>query len=175
MLHEAREATQAVQSKLEGMTGTPEKGPKAKDFADRVVEVQARLAKRSAPIMEAAHKERVKRQELMDALKFLSPAVVLQSAFEDIAGSGTARYEHFDSQADDFHEVYRGHFFDLIRAKKRIDKASFKALPTFRYAEESFTAVASRVALGMLVLLMLALGLLLVALPRFKRIGRLTN
>jgi ABC-2 type transport system permease protein len=175
LLHEAREATQEAEAKLMDLTGTHEKKAKPKDFAARVARVENRLAKRSVPVLEAAQARMVERQKLMASLRFLSPAMVLKWALEDLAGSGIERHHRFNEQADVFHEAYRGHFFEMIRDGQKITPQTLAALPTFTYAEEPFSQVMGRVLLAVLVLLGLACALVLGALPRFRKIGRLAN
>ena len=175
LLHEAREASQEVESKLAGLVGTHEKKPKASDFAERVVEMQTELAKKTEPIREAAHAEEARRYALIDWLKFLSPAALLQSALEDLAGSSVHRHGHFESQADEFHARYRTFFFDLIKGKRALTPQRFSEIPSFSYREQPDEVVATRSALAIAVLVGLALALLGLAAPRLRHIGRLTR
>ena len=103
----------------------------------------------------------------MDRLKFLSPAVLLQDALNDIAGTGAARHRHFMGQVDAFHRGWRAYFTSLI-----FQKAQFTAVdeaPRFTFREEATGAVAGRVALA---LAGLAAPAAIIAWAGFRRMRR---
>ncbi len=175
LLHHEREATQAAKQELDGLEGRHDTNPQADGFAKRVVEVQEELARRSAPVVTEMRDKLRQRQELVDALRFLSPAMVVQLALEDVAGSGAARHQRFEEQVDAFHGTFRAWFVEKVRAGERLTVADLGALPSLTFEEEPASALVMRVMIGVLGLLLGAGAFLGVAWPGLRRVGRLTR
>ncbi len=175
LLHEAREAAQDVEKKLAGLQGTHDRSQKAAGFSKRVVEVKAELAKRSTPVLTELREQLRRRQQLVDTLRFFSPAIGVQLALEDVAGSGATRHQRFEAQVDAYHERFRTWFYDKVRADVRLSPADLQAVPTFEYAPEPPMALVWRVS-STFVALLLGIGLLVwIATPGLRRIGRLAT
>ena len=175
LMHESREATQVAKAKLDAMTGTHEKKEKDKTFAKRLIEVQEQLALKMKPILDEAHAEHAARRSMLRTLSFASPAMLLQNALADIAGSGVARHVDFDEQVDGFHERYRAHFVTLIKSAKRLATSDVDAAPVFQYRAESPGARVARIGQAVMAMVLVTLFLLGLSLARLRRIGRLTN
>lgn len=173
LVHEAREAAREVEKELAGLEGRHDRDVRSNDYTRRVVEVQSALAARAEPVL-AEMRDRVRqRQGVLESLRFVSPAIVVQMALEDIAGAGAARHRRFEDQVDAFHDVWRAHFAGAIEAGARLDVAALDRLPQFVFVEEPEADRVMRVGLGIGALLFGAGGLLLLALPGLKRVGRL--
>ena len=89
LLHEAREASQDVERELNLLQGRHDIDANKGDAAKQVVKVQEELAKRSEPVLKELNDQLRARQEVLDILRFASPAIMVQIALEDIAGSGS--------------------------------------------------------------------------------------
>lgn len=172
LLHQAREATQEAEAQLTNLVGRHDVNPKRGDLAKKVVLVQDELAKRSAPVLQELNAQLQKRQMLMGWLQYVSPAILVQLALEDVAGSGAARHHRFREQADAYHTRFRAFFSERIQAGDRFSLKDFEAIPLFRFEEAGLWGVASRVMTSSAVLLLAALALLMIARPGLRRIGR---
>lgn len=172
LLHEAREAAQEVESRLTSMVGRHDVNPKRGELAKKVVQVQDELANRSEPILAELKEQLERRHRLMERLQYLSPAILVQLALEDVAGSGAVRHQRFQEQADAYHKRFRAFFSERIQAGALFSPKDFQALPQFRFEEASLSGLASRVLASSAVLLLAALGLLLIARPGLSQIGR---
>ncbi len=175
LVHEARESAREVEQKLSGLEGRHDMNTKTKDYANRVVAVQEELAQRSAPVLDEMRAQLRQRQEVTDVLRFVSPAMIVQLAFEDVAGSGATRHQRFEEQVDDFHKDFRAFFVSKIRDGNILTPTDLIAVPTLTFEEEPASTLIGRVAVGIVVLLVLAGLLLAFAWPRLQRIGRLTR
>ena len=175
LLHEAREAAQEAEKELDGLTGTHGTTPKADDYAKRVATVQDELARRSAPVLTELRDQLRKRQAVSSALRFASPAVVVQLALEDVAGAGAARHQRFEDQVDAFHIVFRSYFTDRVQEGARFSSGDLAEVPTLAFQEESAAALLWRVLAGVFALLLAGAALLAIAWPGLKRIGRLAR
>jgi ABC-2 type transport system permease protein len=96
-------------------------------------------------------------QSLLDRFRFLSPAVVAQSALNDIAGTGAARYRHFLGLVDAFQQSWRAHFTPRIVQKAQLAADDYDRFPAFTFREEPAGAVARRATVGLIGLLVPAL------------------
>ncbi|HIA00938.1 MAG TPA: DUF3526 domain-containing protein, partial [Myxococcales bacterium] len=175
MLHEAREAAQKVEGELNALVGRHDVDLQSKGYAKRVVEVQEELARRSSPVLGELREKLKKRQEMLGTFRFLSPAIVVQLALEDVAGSGSVRHQRFEEQVDAYHKSFRAFFFERIRSGEAFNTASLESLPQFSFVEESSGALMWRVLSGVLGLLLFTFVLILIALPGLKRVGRLAR
>lgn len=174
LLHETREATQEVEGKLRGVEGNHDRKAVAADPKDQIA-LQREIARRSEPAHEAMEAQLQARQKMVDWLRFASPAIVVQLALEDVAGSGTTRHHRFEQQVEETHDALRDFFFARAEQGETLHSAELAQIPQLVFAEESTGALATRLLMGCLVLLLLALGLVLWALPRLRHIGRLTR
>jgi ABC-2 type transport system permease protein len=122
------------------------------DFNVVRVAVSDDVERRVRPVIDVFERQIANQQLAVDRLKFLSPAVLLQDALNDIAGTGAARHRHFMAQVDTFHRRWRGYFTPLIFQKTTfvmVDDA-----PRFTFSEEATGAVAARVAVTLLGLIL---------------------
>ena len=174
LLHEAREASQEVEGKLRGVEGNHDRDAKAPDPKEQVA-LKREIASRSESAHEAMNEQVQARQELVDWLRFASPAIIVQLALEDVAGSGATRHRRFDEQVEATHDRFKDFFFGYVEQDKRVRSDALGDIPRLHFEEEPLAALAARLLTGILVLLLLALGLIVLALPRLRQIGRLTR
>lgn len=107
-------------------------------------EIEARVQ----PVLREFETQRAAQQRLVGALRWLSPAMLLQDTLNDIAGTGTARHQAFIAQVGAFHEQWRAYFVPLVFQNASLHGLS--GLPRFSFDEESDDAVWARVATGVL-------------------------
>jgi ABC-2 type transport system permease protein len=175
LLHEAREAAQDVEKELNTIEGRHDVDPKAGEAAKKVISVQDELAKRSEPVLKQLNEELRARQEILDALRFLSPAILVQMSMEDIAGAGSVRHDRFEAQADQFHKRFRDYFTKRIQAGDNLQLKDLQDLPQFKYEEEAVGDLAKRILSSIMALLMVSAALVLAARPGLNRVGRLAR
>jgi ABC-2 type transport system permease protein len=175
LMHEARENSQDVTAKLDDMVGRHDVDPSQANYAAKVVQVQDELAQRAKPVIEELRAQTAERQKVIRRFQYLSPAIVVQLALEDVAGSGSIRHERFEQQSDAFHEKFRSFFVDKIKQEQSLEVEDLSLIPQMTYAEESFGNLSKRVLTGVGFLLMGALALLMIAMSGLRKIGRLTR
>jgi ABC-2 type transport system permease protein len=145
--------------------GSPERA--MNDFNVIRVAVDDDVARRVRPVVSRYEQQIAGQQRLIDRLRFLSPAILMQDALNDVAGTGTSRHRHFVEQVDRFHARWRGFFVPLIVQKAQL--AGFDDVPRFSYREEETSAIARRVLIASLGLVMPAAGLGWLGLRRLGR------
>jgi ABC-2 type transport system permease protein len=131
------------------------------------VAVDAEVARRVQPVIDRYSERLLAQQQVVGRARFLSPAVLMQDALNDIAGTGMARHREFVRQVEDYHARWRVYFIGLIAQRARL--ADFSNVPRFTFEEESFGTVAGRVMLCFAGLALPALALLAAGLWRVRR------
>ena len=110
-----------------------------------------------------------KQQALVSRYRLVSPALLAQSVLNDAAGSGDARFAHFEAQVRTFAEEWRGYFVPAILAGQVMTAEAAMGRPEFVYSEEELSVVLGRSAMPLAMLLTLAL---LAVVPAAIRLGR---
>jgi ABC-2 type transport system permease protein len=137
------------------------------DFSIIRVAVDDDVARRARPVVERYEQQLARQQRMIDRLRFFSPAILMQDALNDVAGTGNPRHRHFLEQVDRFHGQWRGFAVPLIFQKARVTDPS--AAPRFAYQEEATAAVARRVLASGLGMMLPAAMMAWIGLRRLRR------
>jgi len=146
----------------------------APDAASRALAVQQETDRLMAPVLERFDRQLQGQRNLLDRFRFLSPAVLVQGAMNDLAGSGTERFELFRVQADSFLSRWREIFARKVFAKQMISASEIQDLPQFSFQEEDSRTLLLRV-FSALTGILLPAALLLFAGIRAMRSYRLAT
>lgn len=73
------------------------------------------------------------RQRWVGQLRFLSPAIIMQSIFNDLAETSARHYRNFENQAKRYTESWRAYFIPRIFTNERITPAEMSGIPAFEY------------------------------------------
>lgn len=151
----------------------PDLAPKTKgdapDYGTLLVAVNEEAERSVQPVLNRFDAQVTSQQGMVDRFRYLSPAIVAQSAFNDLAGSGLARYTHFMTQVDDYHRRWRGFFTPRILRREKLSSADIDKLPAFSYREEPMPALIERVTLAIAGLIIPALLVAFFARARLRR------
>jgi ABC-2 type transport system permease protein len=131
------------------------------DFASISYAVQMEVDKQVQPVLDRFDAQVEKQQKFVDQFRYLSPAILAQSAINDLAGTSLGRYQHFSRQVDGFFEQWKGYFLPKVFAKVKLRSTQMSELPQWRFVEESDAAIVGRVSMllaGMSVLTALVMG-----------------
>ncbi len=148
----------------------PKEGEKAfEDFGLAFVHIQREQKKRVVEVEERFAEQVANQQNLVQKLGLISPSVIAQEAFNEIAGTGLNRYRHFRLQVKEFDRQWTDFFLPRIYKMDSLTAKDFESIPRFEYEEESFSTIGSRVGIGVLILLIMS-GVLM-----FLSFGKLKN
>lgn len=137
------------------------------DFNVIRVAVNAEVERRVRPVMDLYEQQLAAQQRIIDRLRFLSPAILMQEALNDISGTGVSRHRRFMTQVSAYHRAWRNYFVPLIFRKAQLSTLS--AIPRFEFTDERFDATARRVAVSLAGVLIPGLVLALVGLRALRR------
>jgi ABC-2 type transport system permease protein len=117
--------------------------------AVRSIALQEAAERRVEPLVRA-FAARIRDQRVMATrLAWLSPAILLQGALNELAGTSTARYEHFASQLEAYHAAWRAFFYPRIYARQTLTADDYARLPRFTYHGEPSARVVARAGVNL--------------------------
>lgn len=119
------------------------------------------------PVSARFDEQLARQQALVERVRYLSPAILVQEALNDLSGTGATRHRRFVAQVLAFHDQWRQFFARLVVAKSRLQ--GYDAVPRFTLADEGLGEVSARVLTSFAALAALAAALLTVAGLRFRR------
>jgi ABC-2 type transport system permease protein len=106
---------------------------------------------------------------MVSRLSALSPAIAMQEALNDIAGTGLARHRRFLGQAWSFALETKAFFVPRILRRDTLTEADYDAVPQFQFIEERPAEVVRRVVPGIAWILLAAAAVGWVGLARLRR------
>jgi len=137
------------------------------DFNVIRVAVNDEVEKRVRPVIDRYDGQIRRQQEAIDRLRYISPAVLMQDALNDVAGTGVPRHQRFMAQVSAYHAAWRAYFTPLIFNKTRI--TDVRATPQFRFEDETAGTVVRRVTVALAGLAVPAVALVWLGLGRLRR------
>ena len=143
--------------------------PDLNDFYSRRLTAEEEIEARVAPVLDRYDQALRAQQATVSRLRLLSPAIAVQEALNDLAGSGLFRHRLFLDQAWAFARETKAFFAPRVFRHDTLTEADYDVLPQFRFVEESAGAVARRVLPGLVFIFIAAAGVLGLALVRLSR------
>jgi ABC-2 type transport system permease protein len=129
------------------------------DFWTRSLTVQDTIEKTLAPHYAAFEEQLAQQQRVVSAARVVTPALIMQTALEELAGTGLPRWQAFRQQTLAFHQQWQGFFVPRQIQQQKLSASDVEAVPTFAFVEPPAAEVTGRVVQSMLWLL--ALGAVL--------------
>jgi ABC-2 type transport system permease protein len=126
------------------------------DFAMLSIAKDELVGRALQPVLARFNSQLAAQHQFTNRFRFVSPAILMQTALYDIAGTGVARYQHFLTQVEGFHQTWQGFFNLRVFEKRAISSNELNQLPQFNWQEESFAALAPRALWPALLLLLVA-------------------
>jgi len=119
--------------------------PDLKDFWTQRYAMDAQIEREMEPLLARVENATERRHRLASTLNMLSPALLAQSALNDVAGSGDARHRAFTAQVDGFRAEWRAFFLPRIYRQVGVPLAQWDEMPRWTFREETVGQVAWRV------------------------------
>lgn len=131
--------------------------------------VQEEVDRRVQPVLDEFNTQLDAQQTLLDRYRYLSPAILAQSALHDISGTSPARYKHFLKLTDRFHDDWKAWFTPRVIQRARIGPAEIGLIPSFQFEEENLGDIARH---GGIALFGLMLSAAIVGIAAFAALRR---
>ncbi len=145
----ARDAARESQQRLKQAEGNH--GKSSLSPLD-IVATQREYESEIAPSLRAFNERRGSEQQRIDALRFSSPALLMNEALTDLSGHGSARQRHFEREQGRFHQQLRSFFEQRLQADAPLAAADYDAMPEYRWVEPSSQPMVIRVLWAILAL-----------------------
>lgn len=159
---------------LEGNHGAAPEGAKdPADVARRKVKAHQHMDAALEGVLGEFEQQLARQQALVRWLQLLSPAVVAREALAELAGDSVHRHQRFKAQAIQFHTDWKQRFYAQVNQGAPFTADQLAALPAFTYTPEDAHHRAERVIAPLFGLWLPTAGLIVLALVRVRRIGRL--
>ncbi len=86
-----------------------------------------------SPLMQEFDQQLIKQQTWINSLRFLSPAILLQTGFTELAGTSSGQYNQFKTDVREFSLLWRDYFVPLVFENSVLTIKDIKNLPDFKY------------------------------------------
>lgn len=129
------------------------------DLAAQHLTVQEEVSRAIEPVRERFDQQLARQQAAVSRWRFLSPAITMQEALTDLAGTGYWRYRNFREQVEEFKQTVADFYAPKIHRRQALTASDADALPRFSFREERASAWLGRATAGCAGMLALA-GLL---------------
>ncbi|MAF84151.1 MAG: ABC transporter permease subunit [Gammaproteobacteria bacterium] len=140
----------------------PEGDEKAMDFLTLAQANNNSIEKAVRPLYDNFQNQLNKQEALVQRFQYLSPAIMMQLALNEVSGTSADRYEYFLSQVYVFHEEWKEYFSTKFLQRYPLKPADYGSFPEFHYQEQPFGLVIARLVPSLLGMLILFLGVMLV-------------
>jgi ABC-2 type transport system permease protein len=140
----------------------PEGDEKAMDFLTLAQANANSIEKAVRPLYDDFQLQLNRQEGLVQRFQFLSPAIMMQLALNEISGTSANRYEHFLNQVYVFHGEWKEYFSTKFLQRYPLKPADYDDFPAFDYEEETFGVMVQRLIPSLLGMLVLFLGVVLV-------------
>lgn len=101
-----------------------------------------------APVVVRYEGQLEKQRQWIDRLKWLSPAILVQEALNNLAGTSSSHYGDYRKQVISFAELWRGHFMPFLFNNRAFSKADYTDLPQFEYQPKQYESRAGLLVVG---------------------------
>lgn len=110
-----------------------------------------------SPLVEQFDEQVREQQNWVNTWRFLSPAILFQTSFIELAGTSSRQYNDFKQQVKDFTIDWRGYFMPMVFENRMLVSDDLETLPRFEYVATFDQKVT---IINILALIVLSIGLL---------------
>ena len=140
----------------------PDGDKKAMDFLTLAQANNNSIEKAVRPLYDNFQAQLNKQEALVQRFQYVSPAIMMQLALNEISGTNADRYEDFLEQVYTFHGEWKEYFNTKFLQRYPLKPADYDDFPEFDYVEEPFATVMTRLTPSLLGMLILFLGVVAV-------------
>lgn len=119
------------------------------DFAAQHLAVQEEVGKAIDPVRRRFDEQLARQQATVGQWRAVSPAIALQEALTDLAGTGYWRHRAFREQVESFKDTLLAYYGTRIHKREPLTAADLAALPRFEFREEPAAAWRARAGLSL--------------------------
>ncbi|MEW2921993.1 DUF3526 domain-containing protein [Muricauda sp. ANG21] len=106
-------------------------------FYHRYMASQKLLKEELGPVVNTYEEQIQRQQDWIGALKWISPAIIIQESLNKMAGTSTQDYESYRKQVVAFAGEWREHFMPFLYNNVEFSQEDYPNLPNFNYVHQS--------------------------------------
>lgn len=142
MLNELRHINQQLEEKRDEILDSylqdhpelaAEDDTKKYNFWHKYYAAQDVLREEVEPLIASHESALRQRQQVVNFMKFLSPAIVIQESFSKLAGTSAQDYKEYKKQIMEYTDAWRGHIIPLLFKDEKYNKRRYDERPIFEY------------------------------------------
>lgn len=133
-------------------------------FWHRYMASQKLIKEELSPVVNAYETQLRKQQDWVANFKWISPAIIAQESFNQIAGTATRDYESYRKQVVDFASTWREHFMPFLYNNQKFSQQDYPNLPTFAYTQNH-----ARIGSGIAVVFLLSVVVYVLGILVYQR------
>ena len=147
----------------------PDAEEKIQDFFAHFLAREQAVSDAVAPIQERFREQLNLQQQLINRFQFVSPAIMMRLALNEVSGTSVDRYEHFEDQVLVFRDQWTDYFMTRFLQDVPLHSADYDEFPAFDYVPEPLATTFSRLLASALGIAILSLLLVLAGVGSLKR------
>ena len=133
-------------------------------FWHRYMASQKLIKKELSPVVNDYEEQLQKQQDWIGRFKWISPAIIAQESFNQMAGTSTQDYENYRKQVVDFASTWREHFMPFLYNNQNFSQQDYPDLPTFTYTPNQ-----ARIGSGIALVLLLSVVVYVLGILVYQR------
>lgn len=142
---------------------------RAMDFLTLAQANAASIEKALLPLYEQFNAQINRQEALVQRFQYVSPAIMMQLALNEVSGTSAGRYQDFLQQAFRFRTEWNNYFAERFLKREPLRPADYDRFPRFSYQPEPAATLWLRLLPSLLGLLVACLGVMLVPFLGMRR------
>ncbi|MFY0630234.1 MAG: DUF3526 domain-containing protein [Flavobacteriaceae bacterium] len=138
----AKEQDQILDNFLRDHPEYATKGDKINySFWHKYIATQELVEEKLKPFLSSYDDQLQSQQKWITNWQYISPAVIMQQSFNDLAGTSTKHYHEYRKQVIEFSLEWRNFFTPMLYKNQPFNSSMYKDLPTFEYKEPKMSSI----------------------------------
>lgn len=109
-------------------------GTQARGFYQKYMATQQMIQDRLEPLVLEFESQLNNQHKLVNSVSWFSPALIVQNALNQIAGTSEKDYQSFKTQSLTFSKAWRNFFIPMLFNNDTFKKSDYKNLPEFKFS-----------------------------------------
>jgi len=102
-------------------------------FWHRYFASEKMMEEKTKPLLATYESQLKKQQQLISTFQYFSPAILMQQALNNIAGTSEKHYNDYKKQVVEFSDEWRNYFVPMLFNEQKFTKAAMEKMPNFTY------------------------------------------
>ncbi|MEQ6123670.1 DUF3526 domain-containing protein [Pseudotenacibaculum sp. MALMAid0570] len=110
-------------------------------FWHKYIATQDLIEEELKPLLDSYNNQLQNQQQWIKRWQYISPAVIMQQSFNELAGTSTKHYQDYRKQVAEFSVTWRDFFTPMLYNNQPFQSKIYKDLPQFEYKEPKMSSM----------------------------------